>query len=512
MRNQKFRIKAAAVIAVLALGLTACGGGGTTSKDSGKKDGSITAAVAYETKNFDPIGASSALALGANWHVIEGLYELDMHSFKPYEALAKGEPKKISDTVYEVTLRDGAKFSDGTDVKSDDVVKSAELSMQNDLYKGFLSFIDKVSKKDDKTVEFTLKFPFSLLKNRLALIKVVKADSSKEDRTKMPIGSGPWKYQTINEKEISFVPNDKYNGKFPAKAATMKWQIIKDDVARTTAMQGGTVKVMESVPSDAAKTIKAAGAMIEKVQGFNQAFLMFNTKKAPFNKKEVRQAFFYAIDTDALIKNALHGEAEPATSFLPKNFANYHQAKVVYKHDLNKAKELLHQGGADGLTVKMVTTDHPWVKALAPLIKQNLEAAGLKVEVNSMASAALYSQFADTGNYDVALAPGDPSVFGNDPDLLMNWWYGPGVWTDKRTFWAGSEGFKQLHEHMDKAARATGQEQQKEWNECFDILSEEVPLYPLFHRQVVTGFSQDKLVDYKPIGTTGLNFIGVGAK
>ena len=31
--------------------------------------------------------------------------------------------------------------------------------------------------------------------------------------------------------------------------------------------------------------------------------------------------------------------------------------------------------------------------------------------------------------YDVVIAPGDPSVFGNDPDLLMRWWYAGDTWT-----------------------------------------------------------------------------------
>lgn len=510
---KKRLVSLVALATAATLSLSACGGGKSSSSDiKGKNNGVITAAVAYETKNFDPIGSSSALALGANWHVMEGLYELDMHNFKPYAALAKEEPKKVSDTVYEIALRDGAKFSDGAVVKADDVVKSAQLAMENGLYKGFLNFIDKVEKKNDTTVTFTLKFPFSLLKNRLALIKMVKADSNKETRTKMPVGTGPWMYKSIDDKQIVFVPNPNYNGKFPAKAKEMKWSIIKDDVARTTAMQGNTVDVMESVPFKSSNVLSDAGAEIKSVQGFNLPFLMFNTKKAPFDKKEVRQAFFYAINSERLVKGVMNGQAEVATSFLPKNHANYHQAKVVYKYDPNKAKELLKASGVEGITLTLVTTDHPWVTGLVPQIKQDLEAVGIKVNVTSMKSAALYSQHADTGNYDVALAPGDPSVFGNDPDLLINWWYGPGPWTDTRTFWAGSAGYKLLHEAMDKAVRATGEQQQAEWNKAFDILSDEVPLYPLFHRQVVTGFYGKKLNNYEPIGTTGLNFIGVEPK
>ncbi len=33
-----------------------------------------------------------------------------------------------------------------------------------------------------------------------------------------------------------------------------------------------------------------------------------------------------------------------------------------------------------------------------------------------------------TAPKDILLAPGDPSCFGADVDLLLNWWYGDNVW------------------------------------------------------------------------------------
>lgn len=508
--------KVAAVFAVSALALTACSSGGSSDKASGSgSGGTITAAVAYETDNYDPSSTSSALALGANWHVVEGLYELNMTDYKPYPALAKEEPKKVSDTEYEVTLRDDAKFSDGTKVTADDVVESAKRATAPDnLYASMLGFLDKVEKKDDTTVTIKLKYPFSLLKERLALIKVVKKDSTVEDNTAKPIGTGPWMYESIDQKAIKFVPNPNYNGSHPAKAKEMKWDIIKDDVARTNAMQGGTVAAMENVPFKSANQIKGSGAKVEAVQGFNLPFIMFNTKKAPFDKKETRQGVLYALDVNKMIKDAMNGEAKPAKSFLPENHPNFHPAKTQYVKDTAKAKELLKKGGAEGTSVKLLTTDHPWITALAPQVKQDLESAGLKVEVSSMASANLYANNTDTDkpDFDIVLAPGDPSVFGQDPDLLLNWWYGDNVWTQKRTQWKDSDGYKKLHAEMDKAVKSEGKAQQDAWNNAFDIVADEVPLYPLFHRQVVTAYSPDKLDGFKPIGTTGLYFIDVAAK
>lgn len=524
MRKKSRFLGLVACVATSALALSACGGGGkasqpTTSANSSvsevKKGGTITAAVAYEATNYHPSNTTSALAIGANWHVVEGLYELDMHDYKPYKALAASdELVKVNDTQYEVSLRSGAKFSDGTAVTADDVVSSFGRTMkEGNIYATMLGFIQDVQKKDDTTVTINLKAPFTLVKERISLVKIVPASATDEALTAKPIGTGPWVYDTIDSSKVVFTPNPNYNGDKPAAAERMEWQILKDDTARVTAMQQGSVSVMESVPADSRELIEKAGAKVEAVQGFNLAFLLFNTKKEPFNDARVRQAFFYAINTEKLIDVGLSKTATPATSFLPKDHPNYNEASTVYKYDPEKAKSLLSEAGASNLKVKLLTTDHPWITKLSPQIKNDLEAAGITVEIQSLASSSLYKDNLDIENptFDVALAPGDPSVFGRDPDLLLNWWYGDNLWTKKRSQWNGSEGYTKLHAAMDKAVSSTGEEQQKAWNEAYDIIASEVPIYPLFHRQMVTAYHPDKVSGYAPIGTTGLDFVGAGS-
>ena len=84
MRMRKHFATGAALTAAAAMILTACGGGSstTTSTDGGSKGsdgpkGTITAGVAYETTDYGPI-TTSALGMGANWQVLEGLYRFNM--------------------------------------------------------------------------------------------------------------------------------------------------------------------------------------------------------------------------------------------------------------------------------------------------------------------------------------------------------------------------------------------------------------------------------------------------
>lgn len=520
---------AGSAVAAAAAGLTlaGCGGGNTeeapATTDGGTtaepaSGGTLTGAMAYTSTNVNPIGNSSALMLAATWHVFEGLYDLDLHTYKTYDALAAGDPVKVSDTEYEVALRDGAKFSDGTAVTAADVVNAFELNMADATYGAFLEFIDTVAAKDDSTVTFTLKYPFdALLKGRLSVVKVFPASLSEDDLKTMPIGSGPWVYSSVNGDDggsIEFVPNTNYNGKYAATADSMKWDIMLDPTARTTALQEATVQVMESVPDANSEQLVAAGATVDYIQGFNQAFLMFNTQKEPFNDPRVRQAFFYAIDADKLINNQMAGHASAVTGFLPKDHENYHEASTVYTRDVEKAKSLLKEAGAENLSFTMVTNNN-WVKDLAAQIQEDLKEAGITMtNAEQKINWSEYAESADVLSYDVMLTPGDPTCFGNDPDLLMSWWYGDNIWTQGRSCWkkAGDGKFEELQTLMQSAREATGSEQQEIWNQCFDLLSEEVPLYPLFHRELATGYQDNLITGFEPIATTGLVFLGAGAK
>lgn len=62
---------------------------------------------------------------------------------------------------------------------------------------------------------------------------------------------------------------------------------------------------------------------------------------------------------------------------------------------------------------------------------------------------------------------------------------------------------------MDKAVVAESDSERTEaWNNAMDIISEEVPLYPLFHRTLSTASRKGVFKEYKAAGTTGLFFLG----
>lgn len=478
----------------------------------------LTAAVAYEGSDPNPIGTSSGVFLAAGWHVFEGLYELNMHTYRAECGLAADAPVQIDDLEYEVTLREDTVFSDGSPLTSADVVNAFERNGESDLYGAFLSFITAVSAPDERTVHFKLNAPMgSVLQERLALVRVFPATITDEELASKPVGSGPWCYETINAADggrISFTANHRYTGPCPATCERMEWSVLLDDTRRTDELIDKDVMVMEAAPVVRAEELADAGATVEWVPGFNLPFLMFNCEKPPFDDVRVRQALLYAIDVDSLIGTYMAGHARAATSLLPDYFRHYHRAATVYSYDPEKARKLLAEAGVDELALTLRANDN-WVSTLAPAIAEDWKAVGVTAEVVLLDTTALFADLStepEPGTllpFDVVLSPGDPSCFGNDADLIISWWYGDNVWTRARSRWATTPAFAEMAELLAEARSKTSEdEQQPLWNQCFDIIAAEVPLYPLFHRETATAWWTAQLDDYDPISATGLNFLG----
>lgn len=502
--------------------LSACGGAASTTTGSTantaaiNKDLIIEAGISYAlSTGFDPLSSSGATPMAANLHIFEGLIELHPATRQPYNALAATDPKKVNDTTYQVTIRDGAKFHDGSPVTTEDVAFSFTRVMDpanKSLFSQFIPFIQDVKPLDAKTVEFTLKYAFPGFGPRISVVKIVPKALATDLKAfdAAPVGSGPYKLvSAVKDDKIVFEAFADYNGPKPALAKGMTWLLLSDAAARVTAVQSGRVQAIEDVPYLDVDGLKSK-VKVESVQSFGLLFLMFNCAKAPFDNKLVRQALHFGMDKESIIKKALFGNAKAATSYFQEGHPDYVKAKNVYGFDTSKAEDLLKQAGVNTLEFELLTTDTAWVKDVAPLILESWnKIPGVKVTVKSLQSGALYSDRVGKGDFSVVAAPGDPSVFGNDADLLLSWFYSGATWMDKRAFWTTPERTK-LQELMNKGSQASGDEAKKIVGEIVDMVSDEVPLYPVFHRQLPSAWDEKKLNGFQPLPTTGLSFIDVG--
>ncbi|MFJ8743652.1 ABC transporter substrate-binding protein [Embleya sp. NPDC127516] len=520
-RRQFLRLSGALGAATALAGtLAACGPASTNTgnadKGGGKGGGkgTIDAGLSYTlSTGFDPMTASGALPVAANLHVFEGLVDLDPVTRSPYAALAAAMPRQIDATTWQVTLRQGATFHDSSPVTADDVVFSFTRILDpanNSLISQFLPFLREVRAVDANTVEFRLSFAFALFGERISVVKIVPRAAVLADRQRfdaLPVGSGPYRMVSATKDDrIVFAEHTAYNGPKPARAAGMNWLLLADASARVTALDSNRVRVIEDVPYINYAQVKKAHRA-DSVQSFGLLFLMFNLRRKPFDDVRVRQALHWGLDKDKMIATGLLGNATPASSFLQESHPDYRRAAGVYGYDPDRAKRLLAEAGVSGLDVTLVLTDTAWVKDVAPLIKESWDGIGVRTTLDIGQSGGQYKNKIDNGEYQVMAAPGDPSVFGNDVDLLMRWWY-VGLWADKRHMWSQTPEGRQARTLLDAAAAESDTVKRKElWGQAIDLASVQVPLYPVFHRKLATAWNDKALTGFRPLPTTGLSFL-----
>jgi peptide/nickel transport system substrate-binding protein len=512
----------------LTAGLAACGGGDSSSSSSAsasaagtadRPQGTITATAGFALfGGFDPLITSSAVGTAVNQHVFEALVDLDPVSRKPYPALATDLPTASDDGLtWTATLRDGATFSDGSPVTAEDVAWSFQRIMDPanaSVLAPFLTFIDGVSAQDERTVVFRLTSPFALFPQRTAVVKVVpKALTGDPAASKAfdaaPVGSGPFKVDSADATSgVVMSDNEAYNGPRPALVTKIVLNTSIDNAARLNDLQGGQSQAIEAVPYLDAASLDGQFQVDEK-QAFNMMYMLFNCSAPPFDDKRVRQALLYAIDIDKVIATALSGYGTAATGYLDEANPGFQKPETVFEHDPAKAKALLEEAGVSDLSFEFVTTNVGFIADSAPVILDGWKQIGVNATLNTAPTSSVLSELVPAPGFRVLAGSGDPTVFGTDTDLLLRWYYYGPTWLTNRARWTTPE-FDQLQQLIDTAAGQEGEEQEKTWKQAFDLIAEEVPLYPVFHTKTVTASDPGELVDFEGAPTTGLYFLGVG--
>ncbi len=143
---------------------------------------------------------------------------------------------------------------------------------------------------------------------------------------------------------------------------------------------------------------------------FNILYMGLNAKKNPKLKDlKVRQALYYALNRDQMVKTQLPEGAKVATQFMPDTVSGYNTDLQPYGYDPEKAKALLKEAGAEGMTLQFafpteVTRPYmPDPQKIHDAFKKDLEAVGIKVDVVSKPWNGGYLDDVNAGKYDAWL-------------------------------------------------------------------------------------------------------------
>jgi peptide/nickel transport system substrate-binding protein len=161
------------------------------------------------------------------------------------------------------------------------------------------------------------------------------------------------------------------------------------------------------------------------------AVLVFNLQTPVLKDLAVRQALARAVDREALIRDALSGQGEPAFGPIPVQSWAYARAPATPEYDPAAAMRILDEAGwrpgpsgtreHDGVPLKLtlVTTNTPERLAVANALAEQVGKIGAALDVRTVASDELFDEYLEPRRFEAALM-GQWSM-GSDPDVYPQW-------------------------------------------------------------------------------------------
>src|SRR5699024_8634844 len=168
-------------------------------------------------------------------------------------------------------------------------------------------------------------------------------------------------------------------------------------------LQAGEADFIYPVPTEQEEKLKDEdGIEVNFEESIVTQYVSMNTRKEPFDQKEVRQAVNYAIDQDAFIEVVQNGHGTPMDSIVaPK--VQFYEAQTPYDYDPEKAKELLKEAGyEDGFEAKIWSGNTSDAIKAAEFIQQQLSEVNIDLDVTSMESGTLSDSLWDVEDPDDA--------------------------------------------------------------------------------------------------------------
>lgn len=383
--------------------------GGSQEKSSAATSGGFKDTVIFaqgaDVTSFDPQIGKETPAVAVTNNIYDTLVDVDPVSGEIVPQIATSW-EQLDDLTYRFKIRTGLKFHNGEDLKADDVKFSLERAINSASVSYLVDFIDSVTIEDDYTVVIKTKAPYAPALRNLAVpyAAIVPKDyvEANPDILKTaPVGSGPYKFvswsQNDNVKLEAF--DDYYAGAPKTKYVEMK--VIPEAAQRTIALETGEIDIAyDLTTSDANRVKNEKGLELLEVPSLSCFYISFNTKKAPFDNKLVRQAINYAIDRELLVETVNGGSGEPANALIaPAVFGYYNPGEFEYNPE--KAKELLKEAGyPNGFTCTLWVNNNQSRVEMCQAIQAMLMDIGITCKVEVLEFGAFISR-TTAGEHDM---------------------------------------------------------------------------------------------------------------
>lgn len=281
--------------------------------------------------SLDPVWTTADITRNFSLAVYDTLYAYDA-DFNVQPQMVDGAKTENDGKQWELTLRDGLAFHDGTPVLAKDCVATIQrFAKRYPFGEALMARTDELSAPSDKVIRFRLKKPFALLPNALAEVycaimpeRLAKTDAMAQ--VTEAVGSGPFKFvasERIPGQRVVYVKNEKYvprkDGK-PSFNAGPKvvyidrvlWNFIPDPATASAALTQGEIDWWENPTIDLVPQLKRSKDLTVTVKDRTGEIgcLRFNHLYPPFDNPAIRRVIVAAIDQKEVME-AVSG-AEPS--------------------------------------------------------------------------------------------------------------------------------------------------------------------------------------------------------
>lgn len=310
------------------------------------------------------------------------------------------------ETIWVFKLREGVKFSDGTDLTATDVVDTLNFAKDRPSVSALLGFYNKVEAVDEYTVKLYTNGVYATvpasLSHKAAYILPSELIASGHDFNNNPIGSGPYKLVKWNKGEnILLTINENYYDKehYPT-IKNVDWKIIAEGTSRTLSLEAGEVDFVVSVDSlDVARLQGDGKYTVSITNGSMFTYFLLQAQKEPFNDINFRKFLACAINREDITAVAMNGFSTPLVGCININIDGTTDENAQ-KYDPEKAKEYLAAWGGDPKSVNFeILVSNDVRRRIAEVIQSNLLEYGIQCTIKSTESATC-SSLAKSGEYD----------------------------------------------------------------------------------------------------------------
>jgi len=358
-----------------------------------KQGGSVKFAIndGTQTDSYDPAtwqNSYTQVIFGGT--LCNALTELDVEGAAVPD-LAESFAPSDDLKVWTYTLRPGLKFHDGTPVTPNDVIQSYRHHMgpsSSSAVKALVDSIVDIKADGDRKVVFTLSggnadFPYLTADVHLVILPAKPEGGVAWEKG---VATGPYMIDD-NQPGISvrMKRNPAYHKPGQPYFDAIEFVNIIDVAARTNALLTGEIDYMVDVDIKTLKMLEQnTDIEITKVSGLRHFSFSMNTKTAPFDNPDVRQALKHAIDRNDVINKAFLGNAKAANDNpAAPQIAFAVNPEPIHEYDVAKAKEYLAKAGLTTLSVDLSVAETAFPNAIdaALLFKEHAAKAGIDINV-----------------------------------------------------------------------------------------------------------------------------------